>query len=232
MKSNSTYHIFVSFWAVCLDNLPPGAFRHRVISPGDAKRIIDQAREHHALLCLSDDDLLAPYRKHERDNHEALCRILKKDWDIDLSLKDFCSNSGGDDHPLYAVNPLSCMQVRDADRLLIVTCNYTLSENAKATAFEVAPDSIAFHLIEAIPTGEPPPAGDARPDLLLGSMQEDAELLDQMVADAMRQRQIQAWHPSQEDFTALEAIAEATGRTVQDVLNDAVHHFLKHRDRT
>jgi hypothetical protein len=89
MPPTSTDLIFVSFWAVCLENLPIGAFRHRLISATDAKRLIDEARERNALLCLSDDDLLAPYRKHERDNHQALCRILKQDWDIDLSLKGF-----------------------------------------------------------------------------------------------------------------------------------------------
>lgn len=75
----------------------------------DAKRLFDQARKRDALLCVSDDDLLAPYHKYVRDNHEALCRILKRDWSIDLSLKDFCSNSGDDADPLYSVNPLGCV---------------------------------------------------------------------------------------------------------------------------
>lgn len=64
----------------------------------------------------------------------------------------------------------------------------------------------------------------------IGAMREDAELLDEIVADAMRQRQIQAWHPSPDDFAALEAIANTTGKTVQDVLNDAVRHFLDQRN--
>lgn len=45
----------------------------------------------------------------------------------------------------------------------------------------------------------------------LGSMREDAELLDAIVEDAMRRRRLQAWCPRHEDFAALEAIAEETG---------------------
>jgi hypothetical protein len=56
----------------------------------------------------------------------------------------------------------------------------------------------------------------------LGAMREDADLLDQVVAEAMRIRQLQARRPSDEDFAALEAIAAATNRTVPDVLNEAI----------
>jgi len=65
---------------------------------------------------------------------------------------------------------------------------------------------------------------------LLGSMREDAEILDQIVADAMRSRQIQAWHPSQEDFEALEAIAAKTNRPLQNVLNEAVRLLIRQRN--
>jgi hypothetical protein len=66
---------------------------------------------------------------------------------------------------------------------------------------------------------------DAGPDLL-GAMREDAALLDEIVADAMRQRQIEAWRPRQEDFAALEAIATATNRSIQDVLDEAVRLLI------
>lgn len=219
--------IFVSFGTICLDNLPAGSFRHRLISADEAKRLINQARERNALLCLSDDDLLAPYRKHQRENHEALCRVLSRDQGINLGFKDFCSRTGDAADALYTVNPLSCMQVRGQNRLLIATCNYALPENRTTSppAFEIAPESITFHLVEAIQADAPPPTEAAAADPLLGSMREDAELLDQIVTDVMRHRQIQAWRPSQEDFDALEAIAQAKGQTIQEVLNDAVRHF-------
>jgi isopentenyl phosphate kinase len=60
----------------------------------------------------------------------------------------------------------------------------------------------------------------------LGALREDAELLDQIVADAMRQRQISAWRPRPEDFAALEAIAVATNRTIYDVLDEAVRLLI------
>ena len=60
----------------------------------------------------------------------------------------------------------------------------------------------------------------------LGALQEDAELLDEIVADAMRQRQVAAWRPRPEDFAALEAIATATNRTLYDVLDEAVRLLI------
>ena len=51
-----TSQIVSSFGAVWLDNLPIGAFRHRLISADDAERLIEQARERNALLCLSGEN--------------------------------------------------------------------------------------------------------------------------------------------------------------------------------
>ena len=110
--------------------------------------------------------MLVPHGKHERDNHQALCRILKQVWDINLSLKDFCSNSGDDTDPLYTVNPLGCVQVRDQNRLLVVTCDYALGGKAEVPCtLEIAPESIGFHLIEAI-GGDGPPSDRAAAELL------------------------------------------------------------------
>jgi hypothetical protein len=49
---------------------------------------------------------------------------------------------------------------------------------------------------------------------LLGSMREDAELLDAIVEDAMRRRRLQSWCPRPDDFAALETMAEETGRSL------------------
>jgi hypothetical protein len=62
-------------------------------------------------------------------------------------------------------------------------------------------------------------------------MQEDAELLDAIVEDAMRQRRLQTWRPRSEDFAALEAIAEETGRSLNDLLDEALHLLLERRGR-
>jgi hypothetical protein len=59
-------------------------------------------------------------------------------------------------------------------------------------------------------------------------MREDAELLDVIVADAMRRRRLQAWCPNSEDFAALETLAEETGRSLNELLDEALH-LLLHR---
>ena len=64
--------LYVSFWDLCLDNLPQGRFERRVIGAGDASQMIRAAHVDKTLLCVSKDDLLAPYRTRERRRHEAL----------------------------------------------------------------------------------------------------------------------------------------------------------------
>jgi len=44
------------------------------------------------------------------------------------------------------------VQVRDQDRLLVITCHYALKENGQTSEppeFEVVADTVEFHLIEA-----------------------------------------------------------------------------------
>ena len=144
--------LFISFWNICLDNLPEGTFIRRRITPDGARRYSEQARLANALLYVSDDDLLAPYHKREREQHEALCKVLAEHFEIALSLKDFLSKDEEDDDPLYSVNPLNCVQVSDGARLLIVTCAYVLGKRKNKNApplFEIAPTTVEFHLIEA-----------------------------------------------------------------------------------
>jgi len=59
-------HLYVSFWDLCLDNLPEGRFERRVIDSREASAMIRAARTDKTLLCVSKDDLLAPYRTKER----------------------------------------------------------------------------------------------------------------------------------------------------------------------
>ena len=64
--------LFLSFWNICLDNLPLGQFTDRQLTPDDARLRIEQTRQEGRLLCASDDDLLDPYRKRERNNLASL----------------------------------------------------------------------------------------------------------------------------------------------------------------
>ena len=53
------------------------------------------------------------------------------------------------------------------------------------------------------------------------------EELDRIVEDAMRDRRMQAWRPSPENFAALESMAENTGRTLNELLDEAVRLLLE-----
>jgi len=149
MTKRSSNMLFISFWDICLDNLPEGTFRHRRLTADDAKGRIEQARQKNKLLGLTKDDLLAPYRKREHKNHEGLCKVLKKHFEISLSLRDFVSDSNGDG--LYFINPLNCVQLQSKDQLLVITCAYGLKKKNKDTLLEykIEPTTVKFHMIES-----------------------------------------------------------------------------------
>ena len=109
----STGKLFISFWNICLENLPEGTFARSRLTPDEAKLSIEQAREKGVLVCLSQDDVLAPYRKREHDNHAALCRVLDEHFGIRLSLKDFCIEYENDGERSYSVNPLNCFGLKE-----------------------------------------------------------------------------------------------------------------------
>ena len=144
--------LFVSFWDIGLDNLPEGTFAHRRIAADDARSLIEQARQEGRLLCVTGDDLLAPYERRQREKHEELCRVLNEYFGIALSLDDFMEKNEHEGKAYYSVNPLNCVRVCDQDRLLVITCHYALKEKEQAPEpleFEVAATTVEFHLIEA-----------------------------------------------------------------------------------
>lgn len=61
--------LFLAFWNLVLENLPIGRFVHQMLSPVEAKLLIDEARQSSLLTCVSSDDLLAPYKQRELENH-------------------------------------------------------------------------------------------------------------------------------------------------------------------
>lgn len=145
--------LFISFWSLCLDNLPLGVFNHRMVTAKEAKRLIDEARTGGAMAGVSDDDLLAPYHKRDKDNHAKLCRTLSKHYDIQLSLKDFVVDyDEGDGKVGYSINPLQFAEIGRTNRLLLVNCHFVMRERQKRGRidFDIAPDSATFHLFEAV----------------------------------------------------------------------------------
>jgi hypothetical protein len=151
MTGTARPNFFVSFWHICLDNLPEGAFEHRRITPAEAKALIAQARRKKRLLGVSEDDLLAPYRKRERQNHDKLRNMLKKHFGISLSFKDFLTSDDLATNGIYTINSLNTVRLRESDGLLIVSCRFTLADGKRPAdlAFKLEPTSIIFHMIEA-----------------------------------------------------------------------------------
>jgi len=153
-----TSHLFVSFWDLCLENLPLGLFSHRELTAKDAKRLIDKARAARSLRGVSQDDLLAPYKKHEKGNHAKLCRVLTDHYEIALSLEDFVLDDGDEKGKVgYFINPLQFARIERATHLLIVNCHYVLPKRPRRARleFDVAADSLTFHLFESVRSTAP-----------------------------------------------------------------------------
>lgn len=151
-KKRTPPRLVVSFWHIGLENLPEGRFQHRSVKPKEAKRLIDKARKARALDGASQDDLFAPYHKHEKGNHAKLCRVLHEHYGIGLSLKDFVLKLVDDGRPSYSIRPLLLAEVEGSNRLLVVSCHYVMAEHRKKARldFNIAPDSVTFHLFESI----------------------------------------------------------------------------------
>jgi hypothetical protein len=150
-----TAHLYLSFWHLCLDNLPQGQFERGLISADDARTIIRHARSDKTLLCVSKEDLLVPYRARERRGHEELCKLLQVRYNFDIRFEDFLTTFDDDENSVQSIVPLEVAKLRPKDRLLIVTCNYQLIDKTDGHAeledrFVLAADSVGFHLIAAL----------------------------------------------------------------------------------
>jgi hypothetical protein len=154
-----TAHLYLSFWDLCLDNLPQGQFERGVISADDARTMIRDTRTDRTLLCVSKDDLLAPYRAKERRRHEQLCELLRIRYNFDIRFEDFLTTFDDDGASVQSIMPLEVVELRPKERLLIVTCNYRLIEKTDDRVhledrFVLVADSVGFHLIAALPPQE------------------------------------------------------------------------------
>ena len=144
--------LFLSFWNIALDNFPEGDFRHRQIPADDARKRINEAQSAGVLQCVSGDDLIAPFRKREREKHQEFCDVLASQFGIALSLKDFCLEDHKEEGPLYCVHPLDLAEIDADNSLLVLTCGYRLDETSKGERprFSIEPSDVEFHLFEAL----------------------------------------------------------------------------------
>jgi hypothetical protein len=152
-------HLYLSFWHLCLENLPQGQFERSVISADDARAMIRDARTDKTLLCVSKDDLLAPYRTKERLRHEELCELLQASRTFDIRFEDFLTTFDEEGASIQSIMPLEVVALRPKERLLIVTCNYRLVDKTDdhvdlEDRFALTVDSLGFHLITALPPRE------------------------------------------------------------------------------
>ncbi|MBW4465104.1 MAG: hypothetical protein KME07_06645 [Pegethrix bostrychoides GSE-TBD4-15B] len=147
--------LFVSFWNICLDNLPLGSFRHHCLEPETARILIEKAQSESKLYCVSQDDLFAPYHQRELEKCQELCEILASYFNVNLSIRDFTTGMEEAGENLMSVFPLQLAKVENDKKLLIITCAYSLSESQQGIrgSFKVDPDSVKFHLIEATTVG-------------------------------------------------------------------------------
>ena len=114
--------------------------------------MIEQSRQNNTFIGVSDEDLFAPYKKKELEKHKELCQVLSKHLDIALSIDDFMHKTEHDGKAFYSMLPLQCVQVRGNNKLIVINCCYSLLEEDAASDnidFEIAPDSVEFHLIES-----------------------------------------------------------------------------------
>lgn len=154
--------LFLSFWDVTLNNLPEGTFRRRRLSPAEAKSLILEARRKKKLVCVVKNDLLAPYRQVERSQQEELCAVLTDHYGIPLTLRNFLDRFEHEGKRSYAVMPQVIAEVQDANRLVVVTCNFTLSDKmkelwrTKRRFGEADPATVEFHLFEAVTPAKKP----------------------------------------------------------------------------
>jgi hypothetical protein len=144
--------LYVSFWDLCLANLPQGRFEHRVISAGEASVMIRGARADKNLVCVSNDDLLAPFGTKQRRRHDELCAVLRGSYGCPMRFEDFLVTSDHEGTAVHSVTPLQAAELQTGDRLLIVACDYQLAERMQDSVeledlFVMAPDSVSFHLI-------------------------------------------------------------------------------------
>ena len=150
-----TPRVVLSFWDLCLDNLPEGRFERRTVLTDEARAMIRAAQAEGAFLAVSNDDLLAPYHARQQRRHQELCALLRKAYDIPLRFEDFLSAISDQDGTSHHTTPLQAVCLQPGDRMLIVSCGYSLSDAGASgdpnDRFTIAPDSVHFDLIVALP---------------------------------------------------------------------------------
>ena len=143
--------LHISFWHVTLENFPIGTFIHRVLSSSEAKQLIDSTRAHGKVVGVSRDDLLSPNSKDRLENHNELREVLETAYGVSLRAEDFLqedSDEGGE--TLISALPLSLFEISSDESLMVINCSYEMTGRSPKMIFKVSPETIEFHLFEAV----------------------------------------------------------------------------------
>lgn len=128
---------------------------HRRISAEEARALIQAARTAGTLSCVSKADLLAPAREQEAEQQDALRQVLARHYGIALSFDDFLSvlhAEGEEDADGQVTRVLDIVEVTRSASLMVINCHYQLPKqrNPGELRFEIAPDTVTFHLFETV----------------------------------------------------------------------------------
>ena len=153
--------LYVSISKLTLSNLPGTTFTRRSLSALEAADLIAQARRDGSLVCVSSDDLAAPYQKRSLDLHMEVCDTLRA-CGVELVIKDFFNEN--------FCNVLEFARVQGDHRLLVVELGFDVNlpttlaaappapfERVEGQAaarvsklFTVSPKAFKFHLFKEI----------------------------------------------------------------------------------
>ena len=138
-KEKKTY-LYVSFWDICLENLPVGNISHKLLSAEEAAKLIYNAKRNKQLFCVASDE--------SSSEREQLCKVLMKHCGVDISGNDFLHKWGTSKKFELGIVPLNAVEMEQDDQFLVITNYYTFSEKKDALKLVIAADTIEFHLFQ------------------------------------------------------------------------------------
>lgn len=130
-----------------VESLPEGLFRHRRVPTSEAVLIINGAFAEKRCICVSNTDLLAPYKRRELERAQELCKLLREHLGVAIDINRFFHGTADDagNETIYSVLPLQCIVLGRGDAMITVTGHY--ERVGKGMDFKLLPESIEFHEI-------------------------------------------------------------------------------------
>lgn len=133
--------LYLSFWDICLENFPTGIISHTILSPEEAKSLITQAKKKKRLFCVASGK--------KSTDRERLCGALRTRWSMDISEKDFLHKWGTKKEFELEIFPLNAVKMEGKEQFLVITNLYVFGKREKKKMqFDIAPDTIEFHLFK------------------------------------------------------------------------------------